>query len=441
MGKGGESAVHSATCKQLKSSTSSVVSEDTNGQHWISPYNPLDPNAPKLPTKGEIKAVIPKECFVRSYVHSMYFVVRDTVMALACVYVAYHTLSTNLPSSGLLSLDGLLWCTGWNIYAFWMGCVLTGHWVLAHECGHGAFSPNQTFNDICGFIMHQAVLVPYFAWQFTHAKHHRRTNNTVDGESHVPGTKDEVGLNALNQREHTYAIIHEAIGDGPFGMLQIFAHLVIGWPLYLLGLASTGRLGQDGKPLESAVADHYRPWSKMFPSKMRIKIAISTLGVIATWVGLAYAAKEYGILSVSLWYLGPLMWNQAWLVLYTWLQHNDPTVPQYGPDEWTWVRGALSTIDRPYGIFDFFHHKIGSTHVAHHLFHEMPFYKADVATAAIKAYLEPMGLYNYDPTPWYMAMWRIAKRCHYIEGLDGIQYYKSLEDIPLSKKGGIKKLD
>jgi omega-6 fatty acid desaturase (delta-12 desaturase) len=152
--------VHSATCKQLKTSTSSVVSEDTKGQHWISPYNPLDPNAPKLPTKGEIKAVIPKECFVRSYVHSMYFVVRDTVMALACVYVAYHTLSTNLPSSGLLSLDGLLWCAGWNIYAFWMGCVLTGHWVLAHECGHGAFSPNQTFNDICGFIGPAGPLYP-----------------------------------------------------------------------------------------------------------------------------------------------------------------------------------------------------------------------------------------------------------------------------------------
>ena len=40
------------------------------------------------------------------------------------------------------------------------------------------------------------------------------------------------------------------------------------------------------------------------------------------------------------------MWTNAWLVLYTWLQHNDPSVPQYGEDEWTWVKGALSTIDR-----------------------------------------------------------------------------------------------
>ena len=110
-------------------------------------------------------------------------------------------------------------------------------------------------------------------------------------------------------------------------------------------------------------------------------------------------------------------------------------MPLYGPDEWTWVRGALSTVDRPYGIFDFFHHKIGSTHVAHHLFHEIPFYEADRATHAIKAFLEPKGLYNYDRTPWYLAMWRIAKRCHYIDGLDGIQYYKSLEDVPLQGAG------
>jgi hypothetical protein len=32
--------------------------------------------------------------------------------------------------------------------------------------------------------------------------------------------------------------------------------------------------------------------------------------------------------------------------------------------DWSWVKGALSTIDRPYGVFDFFH-TIGSTHVWH----------------------------------------------------------------------------
>ena len=39
------------------------------------------------------------------------------------------------------------------------------------------------------------------------------------------------------------------------------------------------------------------------------------------------------------------------------------------------MRGALLTIDRPYGpIFDHLHHKIGSTHVAHHVDSMIPHY-------------------------------------------------------------------
>merc|ERR1712157_696324 len=166
----------------------------------------------------------------------------------------------------------------------------------------------------------------------------------------------------------------------------------------------------------------------------RGKIIMGTLGVIATLAYLFKLSLDYGFLTVFLWYTAPYMWVNFWLVTYTWLQHTDPSVPQYGADEWTFMRGALTTIDRDYGIFCFFHHKIGPTHVTHHLFHEIPFYNGDEATRHIKAYLDPMGLYNYDPTPWYKAMWRIAKTCHYVEDLNGIQYFKSLEDVPLTKE-------
>jgi omega-6 fatty acid desaturase (delta-12 desaturase) len=67
------------------------------------------------------------------------------------------------------------------------------------------------------------------------------------------------------------------------------------------------------------------------------------------------------------------------------------------------------------------------------LFHEMPCYNAWEATQSVKAFLEPQGLYNFDPTPWPIAMWRIARTCHYVDSTNGIQYYKSLEDVPLSK--------
>ena len=182
---------------------------------------------------------------------------------------------------------------GWSFYAFWMGTILTGPWVLAHECGHGAFSPSQDFNDVIGFIVHHSLLVPYYAWQYTHAKHHRRTNHLVDGESHVPSTAKDNGLGPQNERLSFYAAWHEVMGDDLFAVFQIWSHLVVGWPLYLLGLASTGKLAHDGTSLEEtgSIADHFRPNSPMFIPKVRGKILLSTVTEILSIAGLFYLGQ------------------------------------------------------------------------------------------------------------------------------------------------------
>ena len=116
-------------------------------------------------------------------------------------------------------------------------------------------------------------------------------------------------------------------------------------------------------------------------------------------------------------------------------------MPQYGESEWTWMKGALCTIDRPYaecfGFFDWMHHRIGSTHVAHHLFSNLPCYHAQEATAALKAFLEPRGLYNYDGRPTLVAMWVTTKNCQYVDDVTGVQYFKSIAaEIP--KDGAAK---
>jgi omega-6 fatty acid desaturase (delta-12 desaturase) len=404
-----------------KSLSTKVMEAAFEKETWKSSYNPLSPDAPKLPSKGEIKASIPKECFERSALHSFYFIFRDLAMVAALSFCTSQVLSTEFPSS-FFSFEALFWFLGWNFYAFWMGTILTGLWVIGHECGHGAFSSSQTLNDAVGYVLHQALFVPYFSWQYTHSKHHRRTNHLVDGESHVPNTIEECPDIEL----------FEIIGEDAFAVWQLFIHLSIGWPLYLIGFASTGRLTYEGKDKKDLYMDHFRPTSKMFPPQKRSKILSSTIGLLFMIGILTNLSLKYGFLTVYLYYWAPYFWTNFWLVLYTWLQHTDPSVPQYGADEWTWVKGALSTIDRPYGIFDFFHHKIGSTHVAHHLFHEMPFYKADKATAAIKHFLGP--LYNHDPTPFYKAAWRVAKTCHCVEDVTGIQYYKSFNEFGSESK-------
>merc|ERR1711865_387173 len=103
--------------------------------------------------------------------------------------------------------------------------------------------------------------------------------------------------------------------------------------------------------------------------------------------------------------------------------------------------GALCTIDRPYTLFDNIHHHIGSTHVCHHLFSNLPCYHAQEATAALKAYLEPKGLYNFDGRDILTVTWEVSKECHYVEGIEGVQFFKSLTLEDVRKHKAARKAD
>ena len=48
----------------------------------------------------------------------------------------------------------------WSLYTFWAGLVSTGVWVLAHECGHQAYSESKLVNNTVGWILHSAYAFP-----------------------------------------------------------------------------------------------------------------------------------------------------------------------------------------------------------------------------------------------------------------------------------------
>ena len=67
------------------------------------------------------------------------------------------------------------------------------------------------------------------------------------------------------------------------------------------------------------------------------------------------------------------MWRCSWFV---------KTLMSCFSQEWSYLRGGLSTIDRDYGIFNKIHHDIG-THVVHHLFPQIPHYNLEEAVSAL----------------------------------------------------------
>ena len=144
--------------------------KDTYGREFILPDF----------TIKEILDAIPPECFNRSAVRGLCYVLRDLVLIALTGVVALYTIPS-LPNTVLRSL-------GWMVYAFVQGCFGTGLWVLAHECGHQAFSRWSFLNDSVGWVLHSFLLVPYFSWKITHSKHYKATCHMLNDVVFVPKT-------------------------------------------------------------------------------------------------------------------------------------------------------------------------------------------------------------------------------------------------------------
>ncbi|TFY56388.1 hypothetical protein EVJ58_g7675 [Rhodofomes roseus] len=94
--------------------------------------------------------------------------------------------------------------------------------------------------------------------------------------------------------------------------------------------------------------------------------------------------------------------------------------------QWTFLRGALATVDRPvFGwVGRFFWHGIAHDHVAHHFFVGVPFYNLPEVTEAIKPVLGEY--YYYDSTPTLYALWRSFTQCKFIESTGDIVFFKNM---------------
>jgi len=137
-----------------------------------------------------------------------------------------------------------------------------------------------------------------------------------------------------------------------------------------------------------------------------------------------WSIYKYGMCAYLCFYFVPYLIVNYHLVLITYLQHTDVYMPHFDEDEWSWLRGALCTVDRSFGsILNYFFHHITDTHVAHHLFSYMPFYHAEEATQHIKKVLGKY--YLCDETPIAQALWRSFRNCKFVEDNEPIAFYKN----------------
>ncbi|KAI0183249.1 fatty acid desaturase-domain-containing protein [Xylaria flabelliformis] len=372
-------------------------------------------------TIKDIRDAIPKHCFERSAATSLYYVARD-IASLAGTFYLFHAYVTpeTIPSTPVRALL-------WALYTFVQGLFGTGMWVLAHECGHQAFSPSKVLNDTVGWVLHSALLVPYFSWKISHGKHHKATGNVERDMVFVPKTRQE-RASRLGRLAHELSELGEETPIVTFVVL--LGQQLIGWPNYLL----TNVTGHDNHERQSegrgkgkkngflGGVNHFDPSSPLYEAKDAKLILLSDVGLAITISTLVYLGNNFGWSNLLVWYFIPYLWVNHWLVAITFLQHTDPSLPHYTGESWNYVRGAAATIDREFGFIGRqLLHGIIETHVLHHYVSTIPFYNADEASEAIK---KVMGRHYRADTRggslgFIKAMWRSARMCQWVEPSEG----------------------
>ncbi|CAG8525082.1 10316_t:CDS:2 [Gigaspora margarita] len=357
-------------------------------------------------TFKEIREAIPSHCFERDTLRSASYVVKDLSIIAVLVYSA-TLIDVYLPQT--------LRFVAWLVYWFFCGAFATGLWVIAHECGHQAFSSSKFINDTVGFILHSALLVPYHSWKITHAKHHNYTAHVDKDQVFVPKTRKLLGLPPKNdQNDHDDGT--SILEDTPiYSLFMLLVQQLIGWPLYLI-------FNTSGQVYKNRWVNHFNPSSPIFDPKHYNDIIISDIGLIISLSIIGYFSYIYSFMTVVKYYLIPYLIVNHWLVLITYLQHTDPKLPHYRENQWSFVRGAACTVDRHFGFLDSIFHRISSTHVAHHYFSKMPHYHAEEATIHIKKVLGTY--YMFDDTPIIKALWRSHVQCRFIEDEGDVLFYK-----------------
>lgn len=129
-----------------------VTSADAAGNNKPvkAPASALPPGAPPAEpppfSVADIRRAIPEHLFERSAFWGFVHLFRDLALVAALV-------AANAAVQGAAGVPAAVKLAVWPVYWYLAGCYLTGVWVVAHECGHQAFSSSRLLNDTVGFVL------------------------------------------------------------------------------------------------------------------------------------------------------------------------------------------------------------------------------------------------------------------------------------------------
>ena len=102
-----------------------------------------------IPSMKEFQGVIPDKYFKPQTITSLGYLLQSFIIQAIVIAIGL-----TIPfSQRMIPI--------WILYAFLSGTTAMGFWVIAHECGHGAFSKNKILETITGYLLHSLLLVPY----------------------------------------------------------------------------------------------------------------------------------------------------------------------------------------------------------------------------------------------------------------------------------------
>ncbi|KAI0337619.1 hypothetical protein BDW22DRAFT_1363881 [Trametopsis cervina] len=384
---------------------------------------------PFVPPKINFKDVhdaVPKHLLQKNFFLSCWFIFQN--LALCGVMFAFAaridqmavSLSQSLFAGQASALQMFALKGGlWFVYQWFQGLLFAGIFCLAHECGHQTLFNSRVANDSVGFVISALIMLPYYAWQITHNQHHKAVGSLERDENFVPRTRQNYKLPPEKRATKTdYSAIFD---EAPAMTLwRIFVMQAFGWWAYI----GAHVMGSNKYP---DAPNFFSPWSSYFKPEQRRLIVINDIGLtVMTSLLVTYAIRTSWTSLFVLWFL-PYMICNHWIVMITFLQHSDPSIPHYRGKAWTYFRGALLTVDRPIlgSLGRFFFHGLAHDHVAHHLFSSVPFYNYPEITPILRDVLKHD--YNYDSTNSFYALYRSFKECTFVEDEGEILFYKNTE--------------